>query len=350
MENPYCKYNAKNWIEDNPTTMTEKQRKDMFPGLTSDACANVPGGIAKSGNYDQVTFDNQIQSYIAETGQPCWYYPYLWQEEKMEELTGEHSGAGYGRPFEILIVLEIKDAPSWVSSLGMDNDETVTGWIHIRQFKEKIYPILSDASDKRYCDYNSIYVREPWKVLENDKTRKDVYTKKIQPKPKDCFQVLTSACDREWDRGAKIWEITNIEDELLSEKLNPSQGHYVWKITAKRYRYSFEFGMSKLDEPASDNPMLGEMGERGNYQVYENDIVKMYLSASKLVKEEDITNVIVTEDTDEEIFADETEVKEIHYDKKYSQDEICNDAQKEVFDMEKNDKGFYKHIDSGGFF
>ena len=161
---------------------------------------------------------------------------------------------------------------------------------------------------------------------------------------------MTSACDREWDRGAKIWEITNIEDELLSEKLNPSQGHYVWKITAKRYRYSFEFGMSKLDEPASDNPMLGEMGERGNYQVYENDIVKMYLSASKLVKEEDITNVIVTEDTDEEIFADETEVKEIHYDKKYSQDEICNDAQKEVFDMEKNDKGFYKHIDSGGFF
>lgn len=59
----------------------------------------------------------------------------MWQEEKMEELTGEHSGAGYGRPFEILIVLEIKDNPSWVSSLGIDNDDTVTGWIHIRTFK-----------------------------------------------------------------------------------------------------------------------------------------------------------------------------------------------------------------------
>jgi hypothetical protein len=52
----------------------------MFPGLTSDACANVPGGIAASGNYDQVTFDNQIQSFIAENGQPCWYYPYLFIE------------------------------------------------------------------------------------------------------------------------------------------------------------------------------------------------------------------------------------------------------------------------------
>ena len=46
--------------------------------------------------------------------------------------------------------------------------------------------------------------------------------------------------------------------------------------------------MSKLDDKASDNPMLGEMGEKGNHQVYENDIVKMYLKASKLVYEEDI--------------------------------------------------------------
>jgi hypothetical protein len=97
---------------------------------------------------------------------------------------------------------------------------------------------------------------------------------------------LTSACDREWDAGARIWEITNVEDELWAEKLNPSQGHYVWKITAKRYRYSFEYGMSKLDEKSSDNPLLGELGEKGNHQVYENDIVKMYLKSNQLIKEE----------------------------------------------------------------
>ena len=347
MENPYCKYNAKNWLDDNP--MSEEQRKELFPGLTSDTCANVPGGIAKSGNYDQVTFDNQIQSYIAESGQPCWYYPYLWQEEKMEELTGEHSGAGYGRPFEILIVLEIKDNPSWVSSLGIDNDDTVTGWIHIRTFKQKIYPILENVEDQRYEDYNSIYVRNPWMVLENDKSRKDVYTKKIQPKPKDCFQILTSACDREWDRGAKIWEITNVEEELWQEKLNLSQGHYVWKITAKRYRYSFEHGMSILDEKASDNPMLGEMGERGNHQVYENDIVKMYLKAVELYFE-DYSQKILVEDSDTPIIDDGESSQEVHYDKKYSQAEICEDSKKEVFDMEQNSPNVYKHIDSGGFF
>lgn len=340
MENPYCKYNAKAWMEGNE--ISEAQRKEMFPGITSDACANIQGGIAKSGNYDQITYDNQIRSYIAENGLPCWFYPYLFQEEKMEELTGEHSAAGYGRPIEVLMVLEVKDAPSWVSQLGVENDETVTAWLHIRSFKNKVVQVLDNQEDDRYVDYDSIYCKTPFDHKS--------WTKKIMPKPKDCFQVLTSGCDRPFDAGARIWEITNVEDELWSEKLNPSQGHYVWKITAKRYRYSFEFGMSKLDSKASDNPMLGDMGESGNHQVYENDIVKMYLSASKLVKEEDINTFIVTEDTDEEIFANDVEVKEIHYEKKYSQDEICEDAQKEVFDMEKNSTGVYKHLDSGGFF
>ena len=50
MENPYCKYNAKAWMDGNE--ISEAQRKEMFPGITSDACANIQGGIAKSGNYD----------------------------------------------------------------------------------------------------------------------------------------------------------------------------------------------------------------------------------------------------------------------------------------------------------
>lgn len=340
MENPYCKYNAKNWLDDNP--ISEAQRKEMFPGITSDACANIQGGIAKSGNYDQITFDNQIQSYIAETGLPCWYYPYLFEEEKMEEFTGEHNSAGYGRPFELLIILEVKDTPSWVSGLGIENDETVTAWIHIRTFKDKVRNVLGNQEDGRFIDYNSIYCLNPFEH--------NAYTKKIMPKPKDCFQVLTSGCDREFDAGARIWEITNVEDEIWSEKFNLSQGHYVWKITAKRYRYSFEHGMSRLDEKSSDNPMLGDMGESGNHQVYENDIVKMYLGASKLVTEDDVTEFITTEDTNEEIFADDVEVKEIHYDKKYSQDEVCEDAKKEVFDMTRNQSDFYEHLDSGGFF
>lgn len=339
MENHYCKYNAKNWLDDNP--ISEEQRKEMFPGISSEVCSNIQGGLAASGNYDQITYDNQIQSYITENGLPCWFYPYLFQEEKMEEFTGEHNSAGYGRPVEVIMVLEIKDAPSWVSGLGIENDETVTAWLHIRTFKNKIIPILENSEDGRYVDYNTIYCKNPWEH--------GAYLKKIQPKPKDCFQVLTSACDREWDTGARIWEITNVEDEIWSEKINPAMGHYVWKITAKRYRYSFEYGMSTLDDKAEDNPMLGEMGEKGNHQVYENDIVKMYLKASDLYTE-DYIDKIVTEEQGEAIVDDEVETVNVKYNKKYSQDEVCEDAKKEVFDMNRNKKGFYEHLDSGGFF
>jgi hypothetical protein len=238
------------------------------------------------------------------------------------------------------MVLEVKDAPSWVSQLGVENDETVTAWLHIRSFKNKVVQVLDNQEDDRYIDYDSIYCKTPFDHKS--------WTKKIMPKPKDCFQVLTSGCDRAFDAGARIWEITNVEDELWSEKLNPSQGHYVWKITAKRYRYSFEYGMSKLDAPAADNPMLGEMGESGNHQVYENDIVKMYLSAVEIYTE-DFDKEIFTEN-DESLIENEEIINEVHYERKYSQDEVCEDAKKEVFDMEKNSDGVYKHLDSGGFF
>ena len=269
----------------------------------------------------------------------------------MEEITGEHNGASYGEPFEITIVLEIKDAPSWVTGLGIENDETVTGWIHIRTFKNKIKQILKETQNKKCADYDTIYCECPWEKDAHNHGGKAQYLKKIQPKPKDCFQVLTSACDREWDVGARIWEITNVEDEIFSEKFNMSQGHYVWKITAKRYRYSFEYGMSSLDEKSADNPMLGEMGEKSNHQVYENDIVKMYLKATTLVTENDIRTLLETEEENLTLCGEEEiELKDIHYEKKYSQEEICEDAKKEVFDMEKNVNGFYNHVDSGGFF
>jgi hypothetical protein len=306
-------------------------------------CANIQGGLAKSGNYDQITYDNQIQSYIAENGLPCWFYPYLFQEEKMEEFTGEHNSAGYGRPVEVLMVLEIKDTPSWVSGLGIENDDTVTAWLHIRDFKEKIYPILDNDSDERHYDYKTIYDKNPWLTKS--------YLKKIQPKPKDCFQILTIGCDREWDRGAKIWEITNVEDELISEKLNPAMGHYVWKITAKRYRYSFEYGMSRLDEISKDNPLLGQMGELGNHQVYENEVVRKFLAGVQLVTEDTIEDIQCEESTDNLILEDGvfTEITQ-KFDKGYSQAEVCDDAKKEVFDMERHDTEIYSHVDSGGFF
>lgn len=74
----------------------------------------------------------------------------------------------------------------------------------------------------------------------------------------------------------------------------------------------------------------------------------MYLKVSELYTE-DYIDKIVNED-DEYIIDDDINVVEVHYEKKYSQEEVCEDAKKEVFDMNKNQQGFYEHLDSGGFF
>ena len=77
----------------------------------------------------------------------------------------------------------------------------------------------------------------------------------------------------------------------------------------------------------------------------------MYLQGFEIVAEDDITTNIITEITDENIvMEDGIWTKVVNYEKAYSQDEVCEDAKKEVFDMEKNSQGVYKHVDSGGFF
>ena len=76
----------------------------------------------------------------------------------------------------------------------------------------------------------------------------------------------------------------------------------------------------------------------------------MYLGVNKLVKEDDTSVYITTEDENEPIVDEGVFVVKVEYDRKYSQDSVCDDAKKEVFDMTKNQSDFYEHLDSGGFF
>ena len=308
-------------MADDPCTNNLKQQNpdmsEAFPGMTSDNCANLMLKQDASWAGDQLMYDQQIQSYIQTNGYPVLYYPYLYEVEKSEKVHGEHSAAGYGQPFQIIMMLTIEDAPSWVGEMGVDSDATVTGWLHIKTFKQDISAILQTPSDSRYEDYSKIYNLNY--IAERD------IIHAIEPKPKDLFQLMTFGCDREYDRGNKIFEITNKEDELFSQNMNPAMGHYVWRITAKRYRYSFEDGMSTMDDKAVNNPYLGVLGEKGNHQVYDNlSVCKMFL------KEEGI----------DEAEADALLVKK--EDKKvYNQD--INKQSKNEFDMSKRIPGYYEN-------
>lgn len=306
---------------------------EAFPGTNvADECVNIVTNLADSG--DQLQMDMQIESYINTNGQPVLYYPYLYNIDRSEKLIGEDLVSGYAKPFDIIAYIEIADQPAWLVSQGADSDDTATIWLHIKTFKKKVNKILASKNDERVCEYSTIYntnARE-----ENDVVRA------IQPKSGDLLQLTIFGCDREWDRGNKIFEITNVEDELFSQKFNLVGGHYVWRLTAKRFRYSFEEGISRLDENGKDNVLLGMYGEKGNHPVHEHQsIFKMFLSEEGMLGENDEEGAILTnEDGDNLQLAEGRGVVKIEYTKPYKYD--VDDEGRHDFDMEQRVPGFYK--------
>lgn len=306
---------------------------EAYPGsVTCPSNTNIAEKTLAQG--DQVVMDNTIKSFILERGYPVLYYPYLFEVDKAEHLFGEHSGAEYGVPFKTYAYITIEDQPSWFAAQGIDNDETATIWIHIKLWKETVLEYLNDPECPQYHDYHKIY-------NPNYITEKDI-VKAIEPKVKDLVQLTTFGADREFDRGNKIFEITSREDELFSEKdMNVAMGHYVWKCTAKRYRYSHEMGMSNLDPKSKDNEYLGAAGESGNHVVSETkSVYHMFLEAEGLLDER--ANPVYTENDKELYVMPGLRATKVEHYKVYEHDN--NEVSKKNFNLDKRIKNVYKDI------
>lgn len=302
-----------------------------FPGsVTCPSNTNIAEKIAVQG--DQVVMDNNIKSFILERGYPVLYYPYLFEVDKAEHLFGEHSGAGYGIPFKTYAYITIEDQPSWFAAQGIDTDETATIWIHIKLWKETVSEYLQDPECEQYRDYCKIYNLNY--IAEKDIVRA------IEPKVKDLIQLTTFGADREFDRGNKIFEITSREDELFSEKdMNVAMGHYVWKVTAKRYRYSHEPGMSRLDPGRENNEYIGIAGESGNHIVSETkSVYHMFLEANGLQGEDN--KDVLSEDNKGIDVLNGIGATKVEHIKVYNHDN--NQDSKNNFDLETRIKNIYR--------
>lgn len=304
---------------------------EAFPGsVTCPSNTNIAENLAMQG--DQVVIDNNIKSFILERGYPVLYYPYLFEVDKAEHLFGEHSGAGYGVPFKTYAYMTIEDQPSWFAAQGIDTDETATIWIHIKMWKDTVIEYLQDPECPQYHDYHKIYNLNY--IAEND------IVKAIEPKVKDLIQLTTFGADREFDRGNKIFEITSREDELFSENnMNIAMGHYVWKVTAKRYRYSHELGMSNQDPNGKGNEYIGVAGEKGNHVVSETkSVYHMFLEENGLLTED--SNPMVDENNTSLNLINGIYATKVEHTKVYEQD-IVKDS-KQNFNLEKRISNIYK--------
>lgn len=206
--------------------------KEAFPWVAGSACQDYFRPANTVG--EEIVVDNNWSDLINSAGQEVHYYTYKFDLEHSKKVFGEDPLADFDEPFKIKMYFIVEDVPKSLGPYGGQFAlDKMTAYLHINTFK---------------------------KLTENRDVYKDLKLR-LEPKPGDVVEIIGFGCDRPGERGANMFEITDKEDQLFSDNLNPYFGHYVWKIYATRYMCNSEEGAIK------------EFGEEGNDQSYDNDII-----------------------------------------------------------------------------
>jgi hypothetical protein len=197
---------------------------NIFAGLY-----NYCEGFADPSNFqaERAIFGNNFREQIYKYGVDVNYYVNGFNLSAMNMLYGEHPLQEYSGPFAIKALIELEEGVS-ITQWGMASEDEVTAYIAIQDFAA-----LSALSASAWINNGQRY----------------------EPKADDLMEITALGCDRPGNRGAKIFVITEALDQSIQDGINPVMGHYVWKLTAKRYETSME----------TNAPM-----ELGNDQVYDN--------------------------------------------------------------------------------
>jgi hypothetical protein len=234
-----------------PTTpLSCLEPSNIFAGVYNHRC----GGFADPSNFqaERAIFKSGYEELINNYGVEFNYYVNGFNLSAMNMLYGEHPTQEYSGPFIIKAYLELEESVS-LSRWGMESDDELTAYISIGKFLDTFIQYMADEQGLLITD-------ELGNRLTNDTISSNFYInngQRIEPKSDDLMEITALGCDRPGNRGSKIFKITEVLDQSVSGGINPMLGHYVWKITAKRYEYD-----SSTNAPE----------ELGNNQVYDNSI------------------------------------------------------------------------------
>lgn len=219
---------------------------------------------------EQLIYDQSYNDLINNFGISVQYYINPFNIETANLLYGEEPTKVYKGPMQIQMYVELDENSLTLSKFGFDAADEFTGYVHIDTFATTASGVF---------DYASI-------------------NQNIEPKSGDLIVMDSLSCDRPNGRGAKIYEITERRDDDISS-INPILGHYIYRLRAKRYEYSFEPNVPT--EPVND-------------QIYENSF----------------SGVLSTNIVDDNVSDN----------KSYNWD-INNESQTNVHDMDSNDDSIY---------
>jgi hypothetical protein len=254
-------------------------------GVFASTASPVCGQFFNPGNFqaEQLIYDQSFKDLINNFGIPIEYYIHTFNLSAADTLYGEHPTAVFYGPVTIMMYIELTENAINLSKFGYASDDELTGYVHIQTFEDTMagrdfFIQTSTGEFLSYDDYITYIQTQSGEdilteflsniVPENSDTdlfdlvggKWDLYNRyidngqDIEPKSGDLIQVTPLGCDRPNGRGAKIFEITERTDQDIAA-INPLLGHYVYRLKAKRYEYSFEPGA----------PL-----EPRNHQVYES--------------------------------------------------------------------------------
>jgi hypothetical protein len=206
---------------------------NCYPGMVQDdeTCFRFTDKSVQEN--ERTIYDNAWREEINKYGIQVNYYVNTFTTLSADNIYGEQTTQVFSEPRTIKIGAELNDDAVTLSRFGYESDDLISAMIHIKTF-ETVFGSLRSVYNKQ----NSL----------------------IEPKAGDVFQLTEYGDDRPGGRQAKYFEITERLDQAIAE-INQLQGHFVFRIKAKRLDYSYEPGIpfnSVVD------------GVSGNQQIYED--------------------------------------------------------------------------------
>jgi len=259
----------------------------VFAAVASPQC----GQFMNPANFmaEQLIYDVSFRDLINNFGIPIDYYINTFNLSAADTLYGEQPTAVFYGPVPLMMYVELTENAINLTKFGFDSGDEMTGYLHIQTFEETMtgkdfYIQMSSGDILAYEDYITFIQTQSGQNIDtqllSDIVTEDseiavldilggdyaAYNKyfdngqSIEPKSGDLIQLSPLGCDRPNGRGAKIFEVTERTDEDISA-INPLLGHYVYRLRAKRYEYSFEPGAPQepVNQQVFENSFSGKI-------------------------------------------------------------------------------------------
>lgn len=171
-------------------------------------------------------YKQQVNEYASLFGQTISYQPVKYSLNTHNFLYGQDPTSGYNFARKMKAIIDFTSYTTFLSKFGMMSDVEIVIYIAISEFERAWGP----SSGITY------------------------------PLAGDIFYIDDSACDRPLGQSPMVFEVTEKDDKI--KPVDYMGGHYVWKLQAKRFDYSYEPNATEekyLDDGPGDTKEFGRL-------------------------------------------------------------------------------------------